>query len=115
MATYDVIQIYGPGQPGTTDTLLATVTTGKKWQVTEIHITNTDTVERSITIGLDCGGALANANHFLSGVKLSPKGSPGSVYDWEGKAVLNAAETIRALQDSATACTVFISGVEVTP
>ena len=98
------------GQPGTADTLLYTVPAGTRATVTAIHIVNTTGTAATITLGLNAGSALAAANHFLSALSVPGNGT----YDWTGAHVLEAGETIRALQGTAGALTVHISGVEVT-
>ena len=103
-----VTQLY-TGQPGTTDTLLYTVPGATKTVVRGIHVANTTGSAATITLGLDSAAALAAANHFLSAVSVPANGT----YDWSGFQVLNAAETIRALQGTSTALTVHISGIEV--
>ena len=97
------------GQPGTTDTLLYTVPGATKVAITDIHLANTDATPRGITIGLNAGGALAEASYFIPDLEVPANG----VADWTGHQVLEAGETIRALQDNATGVTVHISGVEV--
>lgn len=96
------------GQPGTGDTLLYT-STGTKTAVRAIHVTNTTAAAATITLGLTAGAALAAANHFLSAISIPANGT----YDWSGNQVLESGETIRALQGTASALTVRISGVTV--
>ncbi len=98
------------GQPGTTDTLLYTVPASTRFRVREIHVVNTTGVIATITLGLHAAAALAAANHFLSALDIPAKG----VYTGGEGQVLEAGETIRALQGTALALTVHISGVEVT-
>lgn len=96
------------GQPGTTDTLLATVTALKSWIVKQITVTNTTASAATITIGFPSAAALAAANHFLSAVSIPANST--TVVDLSQ--VLAAGETIRALQGTASALVVKISGVE---
>ncbi len=103
----DVAKKLYTGAPGTTDTLLYTApATGTI--VRSIHIVNTTGVAATITLGLNAAAALAAANHFLSAYSIPANGT----YDWSGFAVLDASATIRALQGTAAALTVTISGVE---
>lgn len=106
----DTAKILYSGQPGTTDTLAYTVPAATTTIVRHIHVVNTSGAAVTATLGLNSGAALASANHFLSAKTLPVEGT----YDWSGFAVLEADDTIRALQESATACTFLISGVEVT-
>lgn len=96
------------GQPGTTDTLLATVTTGKSWLVKQVILTNTDAAAKRVTIGFPSAAALAAANHVISDVTIMGKG----LVVLDMSVPLAAGETIRGLQETATAITVKIVGVE---
>lgn len=98
------------GQPAATDTLLYTAPGATTTAVRSIHICNTTGTARTVTIGLRSGAALAAANHFISAVTIAAN---GGTYDWSGNQALLTGETIRALQESATACTVHITGVEI--
>lgn len=102
-------QIY-TAQPGTSDTLLYTVPGATTTVVRSIHVANTTGTAATITLGLNSAAALAAANHFLSAVSIPANGT----YDWSGFQVLDAAETIRALQGTLNALTVHISGIEIT-
>jgi hypothetical protein len=104
----DVAKKMYEGQPGTGDTLLYT-TVAAGAIVRGIHIANTTGAAATITLGLNAGGALAAANHFLSALSIPANGT----YDWSGFAALDASATIRALQGTASALTVTISGVEL--
>ena len=95
------------GQPGTTDTLLYTDASANPTIIRNIHVANTTGTAATITIGLNAGGTLAVANHFLSAVSIPANGT----YDWSGFAVLSGSGTIRALQGTSGALTVTISGV----
>lgn len=97
-------------QPGTTDTLLYTVPASTSTTITAIHVGNTTGTAATITLGLNSGAALAAANQFWTAVSVAGNDS----IDWTGAQVLGASETIRALQGTASALTVHISGVEVT-
>jgi hypothetical protein len=104
----DVAKKMYQGQPGTGDTLLYTApATGAV--VRSIHVVNTTATAATITLGLNTGAAIATAEHFLSELSIPAKGT----YDWSGFQVLDASETIRALQGTASAVNVTISGVEL--
>lgn len=105
----ETLQRLYTGQPGTADTLLYTVPGSTTTGIRGIHIANTTASAATITLGLNSGAALAAANHFLSAVSIPANSS----YDWTGLQVLEAGETIRALQGTSSALTVHISGVEV--
>ena len=104
----DVAKQMYQGRPGTTDTLLYT-TVAAGGIVRAIHAANTTGASATLTIGLNTGAAIAAAEHFLSAVSIPAN----STYDWSGFQVLNASETIRGLQGTASAITVTISGVEL--
>lgn len=76
----------------------------------QIHVANTTGVDATITLGLNCTGALAAANYFLPTFIVPARG----MYDWDGWKVLEGATigTIRALQGTASALTVSVDGVE---
>lgn len=104
----DVAKKMYQGRPGTTDTLLYTApATGAV--VRSIHVANETTSAATITIGLNTGAGIAAGEHFLSAFSVPANG----VLDWSGFAVLDASETIRGLQGTASALTVTISGVEL--
>lgn len=96
------------GQPGTGDTLLATVPGSKSWIVKQITVTNTTASTATITLGLPAAAALAAANHLLSAVPIAAN----SVTVIDLTQVLATGETIRALQGTASALTVHIGVVE---
>ena len=108
----DVAKKLYEGAPAVTDTLLytapATPTTGSA-AVRAIHVANTTAAAATITLGLNAGAALAAANHFLSAHSVPANGE----LDWSGFQVIDASGTIRALQGTASALTVTISGVEL--
>lgn len=108
MALLDTPNDLYQGQPGTTDTLLYTAPAAGVSAVRNIHVANTTGTAATITIGLNAGGALAAANHFMSAVSIPANGT----YDWSGFKIINASGTIRGLQGTASALTVSIDGVE---
>lgn len=100
------------GQPGTSDTLCYTApATGAT--ILCIQACNTTSSTATLTIGANCSGTLAAANHVLSAIPIPGNGS----YTWTGMIQLdNSATTgtIRALQGTSTAISVVISGNEIT-
>jgi hypothetical protein len=101
-------RMYGPAQPGTSTTTLYTVPALTTSIVRNIHVANTATVAKTITFGF--GGTAATAANLFAGAVSIPA---NTTYDWSGFLVMIAADTITALQETATSCTVIISGVEV--
>lgn len=108
----DTAKKFYQGQPAATDTLLYTApATGAT--ILSIHAANTTALAATLTIGVNASSALAIANHILSAIVIPPKGT----YDYTGMIQLdNSATTgtIRALQGTASAITVIISGNEIT-
>lgn len=96
------------GQPTTGDTVLATAAGATGWIVKQIVLTNTDTVTKTITIGFPAGAALAASNHVVSALSIAAKG----IVVIDMSVPLTTGETIRGLQETATAITVKIVGVE---
>lgn len=102
-------RVYGPAQPGTTNSIIYTVPVSTNVVVRNIHICNTTANNATISLAIDASAATA-ANCWLSGLSI-----PGnSSYDWSGFLHLDASDTIQALQGTASALTVTISGVIIT-
>ena len=100
------------GQPGTGDTLLYT-TGAAGGTILSIHACNTTALPATLTLGVNCSGALAAANEILAAFTIPPNGT----YDWSGMMQLDAnvtTGTIRGLQGTASAITVIISGNAIT-
>ena len=98
------------GQPGTTDTLLYTNNTSFRTVVKNVHVCNTTGLAATITLGLNSGGTLGTTTHFYSAFSVGAN----SIDDRNTWSVINISGTIRALQGTASALTVTISGVETT-
>lgn len=103
----DVLKSIYEGQPGTGDTLLYTAP-ATPTAVRNIHVCNTTGSAATISLSLNAGGALGAGNAWLSSFSIAGFGT----YDWSGLATVSAAGTIRALQGTAGALTVTISGIE---
>lgn len=101
-------RLYGPAQPGTTNSTIYTVSSGTV-VVRNIHICNTTASAATISIAIDASATTA-ANCWLSNLSI-----PGnSSYDWSGFLHLDTADTLQALQGTSGALTVVISGVITT-
>lgn len=85
-----------------TRTTYGTVGAGKKWLIRNIHIANSDTTARTVTLWLA-------GRYFLSTTTIPAN----SVYDWSGLAVVDATELIEAQASTAGVLELSISGVEV--
>jgi len=104
-----VVRAYGPAQPAATDAVLYTVGVNEQFVIRNIHVCNT--TASSATISLAFGGSSAiAANCFLYAFEIMPY----NTYDWSGSLTLDEADTIQALQGTASALTLIISGVVVT-
>ena len=101
-------RIYGPAQPGTTNATIYTVSTGTV-VVRNIHICNTTAAAATISLAIDASAATA-ANCWLSALSVPANSS----YDWSGFLHLDNADTLQALQGTASALTMTISGVITT-
>lgn len=96
------------GQPGTTDTLLATVPAAKSWIVKQVTIANTTASAATIRLSFPAGASLTAAQALLWDVPIPANST--TVVDLTQ--VLATGETIRALQGTASALAVKVSVVE---
>lgn len=102
----DVASILYEGQPGTTDTLLFT-DNSYGTVVRSINVANVTGSPATITLGLNAGASLGDANAFFSEVTVAAH----TTMSWSGFQYLSSGGTIRALQGTSSALTVTISGV----
>lgn len=96
----------GPIQLGTTTTTIATAATGYAEIIKQIIITNTDTIDRTVTLAI--GSAATAANRLLSNLPIGAN----DVIVWDTAIVLAAGETLQGLSDSASKVTVTVVGWE---
>lgn len=99
-------RIYGPAQPATTNATLYTVPALTTVVVRNIHICNTTATAATINLAIDAAATTA-ASCWLEELSIPAN----SVYDWSGFLHLDAADTLQALQGTASALTMTISGV----
>lgn len=98
------------GQPGTTVGTLYTVPSGYKTIVKNIVLANTTSTDAKITMHfVPSGNSAGNANKVVADYPVSANNTV--VIDLS--AVLEAGDTIQAVQATAGAVTVYVSGVEV--
>ena len=92
-----------PNSAATQYTVPALTTTA----VRNIHVVTTDGASHQFTlsIGADAAGTRYYATQTVY---------PDVPFDWNGFLVLSAAEVLQAYADSATGCTMTVSGVEIT-
>lgn len=93
---------------GTSDTLMYTVPASVSCIIKSILMTNTTATAATVSIGFPAAAALASTNHRFSAYSVPPNDS----ILVEMNQVLLTTETIRALQGTASAINVIISGVE---
>jgi len=96
----------GPIQLGTSTTTIATAATGYAEIIKQIIITNTDTIDRTVTLAI--GSAATAANRLLSALPIGAN----DVIIWDTAIVLAAGETLQGLSDTASKVTVTVVGWE---
>jgi hypothetical protein len=96
----------GPTQLGATTTTIATASSGYNEIIKQIIITNTDTVDRTVTLAI--GTAATAANRLLSNLPIGAN----DVIVWDTAIVLAAGETLQGLSDTASKVTVTVVGWE---
>ena len=96
----------GPIQLGTSTTTITTAATGYAEIIKQIIITNTDTVDRTVTLAI--GSAATAANCLLSNLPIGAN----DVIIWDTAIVLAAGETLQGLSDTASKVTVTVVGWE---
>jgi hypothetical protein len=98
------------GQPGTTETMLYTVPAGKTVILKDITICNTSSTDATISLSIVPSGSTAGtANRILANLKVTAN----SIVDITLSQVMNEGDFLSAVQGTAGAITVVISGVEV--
>lgn len=102
-------RIYGPAQPAATNAVLYTVPALTSVVVRNIHICNTTAAAATISLAIN-GTAATAANCWMSALSIPAN----SVFDWSGFLHLSTTDTLQALQGTASALTVIISGVLTT-
>jgi hypothetical protein len=94
----------GPTQLGTSTTTLFTVASARTAVIKQIIIANTDTVDRAVTLSI--GSAATAANRIMSALPIGAN----DIMVWDTALVLNAAETLQGLSDSASKVNVTVVG-----
>ena len=96
----------GPTQLGTTTTTICTASSGYNEIIKQVVITNTDTVERTFTLAI---GTAATASNRV--IDTMPIGANDTII-WDTALVLDAAETLEGLADTASKVNVTAIGWE---
>ena len=94
----------GPTQLGTSTTTLFTVASAQTAVIKQIIIANTDTVDRAVTLSI--GSSATAANRIMSALPIGAN----DIMIWDTALVLNAAETLQGLSDSASKVNVTVVG-----
>lgn len=102
-------RIYGPAQPGITNATIYTVGSTATVVVRNIHICNVTATAATINLAINAS-ATTVANCWLEEFTIPANSS----YDWSGFLHLSANDTLQALQGTASALTMTISGVITT-
>ena len=98
----------GPVQLGTSTTTICTAGTGITEVIKQIIITNTDTVDRTVTLAI--GSAATAANRILSALPIGAN----DVIILDTALVLLTTETLQGLSDTAAKVNVTVVGWEKT-
>lgn len=96
----------GPTQLGTTTTTICTAASGYNEIIKQIVITNTDTVDRTVTLAI--GSAATAANRIMSSLPIGAN----DIMVFDTAIVLNATETLQGLSDVANVVNVTAVGWE---
>lgn len=97
-------RLCAPTQLGTSTTTLFTVAAGRTYVAKQIIITNTDTVDRTVTLAI--GTAATASNRIMSALPIGAN----DVMVLDTALVLNAAETFQGLSDAASKVNVTVIG-----
>jgi len=98
------------GQPGTSNTILATVPAGRKWVITDIWLANTNAVAKKVSLHLvPSGYSPGPVNVILPNVSVEPN---TAIRISGGGLVGTAGDYLNGIQETAGAITVCISGWE---
>lgn len=97
-------RLAGPTQPGTVTGVLLTVPANKRYTIKQILLCNTTAAIATVTIGI---GGTAAASRIVSAKSVAPN----ETLALNLTLPLEAAETLDALQGTASAITVTVSGI----
>ena len=98
----------GPTQLGTSTTTICTAATGYAEVLKQIIITNTDTVDRTVTLAI--GSAATASNRIMSALPIGAN----DVMIWDTALVLLTGETLQGLSDTASKVNVTCVGIDKT-
>ena len=99
-------RLYGPAAMPTVATAIITVPASTKYLIKYIVMANTSAVDRTVSLWIN---GTADGNAWVDGSLIVADGR----YEFDGNAVLQAADVLNAISDSATV-TITIFGVEET-
>jgi hypothetical protein len=109
MATFAPIDV-APVLLGTTDTIVGQPPVGKSWAIARVAFCNTDTVDRTVTIGTNDSGSLTDAQKEHDVLTIQAK----TTLDY-GPAYLPATRRLIAFAEVAAKVSARIHGIEKTP
>ena len=109
MATFAPIDT-APVLLGTSDTVVGQPAAGKSWAIARVSFCNTDTVDRTVTIGTNDSGSLTDTQTEYKTLVVQALTS----FDY-GPAYLPALRRLIALADVAAKVSARIHGIEKTP
>lgn len=109
MVTFTPIDV-APVLLGTTDTVVGQPAVGKAWAIGRVAFCNTDTVDRTVTIGTNDSGSLTDTQTEYKNLLVQAL----TTFEY-GPAYLPATRRLIALADVAAKVSVRIHGIERTP
>ena len=101
-------RLCAPTQLGTTTTTLVTVASGHTYVAKQIIITNTDTVDRTVTLAI--GSAATASNRIMSALPIGAN----DIMVFDTALVLLTGETLQGLSDTASKVNVTVVGWDKT-
>ena len=101
-------RLCAPTQLGTSTTTLFTVASGHTYVAKQIIITNTDTVDRTVTLAV--GSAATAANRIMSALPIGAN----DIMVFDTALVLLTTETLQGLSDTASKVNVTVVGWDKT-
>jgi hypothetical protein len=100
------LRLGGPTQLNTNTTTIATVATSRVEVLKQIIITNTDTVDRTVSLAI--GNAAVAANRLMSQLPIGAN----DIMVFDTALVLTAGETLQGLADANSVVNVTVIGWE---
>jgi hypothetical protein len=96
-------------KPTNSNSTLATVTSGKRWIISMIHASNTDTVQRTLRLNHVKNGESVDVKNRVVPDSALPA---GDFMEFFGGAILTDGDTIQGLSDATSIIGVSVYGIE---